>query len=321
MLRRLDTLLLFLSFFSVVYYYAQPPAFNSSKNWRKNKKEVVLSFGSTGFLGELGGRDMIGTEYSLLDLDLKSSAINFGLSYRFRFSPFFATSTVISYGVIKGDDALTLEPIRNARNLRFKSPIFSAYQRIEAIVYVKESVGHKFTIKKIKGKKNHAEQVYLFTGIGLTYFNPKGLYNGAWVPLRPLHTEGQGEPGRPKEYLPITPIIPFGIGFRTGLDRLWRVGFELTVFKTFTDYMDDVSTTGYDTDLLLEKYGPESAFLSNPALTEEHKGWFSKGQQRGDVKDKDSYIFANVSLIRNITYKTSRPRRPQLKWKGMRAKF
>ena len=85
--------------------------------------------------------------------------------------------------------------------------------------------------------------------------------------------------------------------------------------------MDDVSTTGFDTDLLAAKYGPEAAFLSNPAKTELHKGWFGEGDQRGDAKQKDAYFYANVIVVRNITYKTKSPRRPTIKWKGMRAKF
>jgi hypothetical protein len=299
----------------------QTTNFNSTKNWRRNKKELIINLGPTGFLGELGGRDIVGKDYSIADLDLKSTTFNVGFSYRYRFRPYFATSSIISIGSIKGDDKLTLEPARNARNLNFKSTIVSIYQRIEVMLYFKESFGHKYNFKGLKGKKNNNEQVYLFSGIGVTYFNPKGNYYGQWLPLRPLHTEGQGFPGRPKEYSPVTVVIPSGIGMRFGLTRMWRLGIELTYFKTYTDYMDDVSTTGFDTDLLLEKYGPESAYLSNPSETEQYKAWFANGQQRGDAKNKDAYVFANFIFARNITYKVSSPRRPQLKWKGMRAKF
>jgi hypothetical protein len=309
---------LILSYSSV---FSQTTNFNSTKNWRRNKKELILNVGPTGFLGELGGRDMIGKDYSMADLDLKSTTFNVGFSYRYRFKPYFATSTIFDIGMVRGDDKLTLEPARNARNLNFKSTIISLYQRIEMMLYFKESFGHKYNFKGLKGKKNNNEQIYIFSGIGLTYFEPKGNYYGQWVKLRPLHTEGQGFPGRPKEYLPITVIIPTGIGMRYSLARMWRLGIEFTYFKTFTDYMDDVSTTGFDTDLLLEKYGPESAYLSNPAETEQYKAWFANGQQRGDARQKDAYLFANIIVVRNITYKVSSPRRPQLKWKGMRAKF
>ena len=272
-------------------------------------------------MGELGGKDAIGTEYSLADLDLKSTTMNIGISYRYRFRPFFATSTIIDIGQVKGDDKLTLEPIRNARNLNFKSTLFTAYQRLEFLFYFKESFGHKYNFKGVSGKKNHNEQVYLFAGVGLCYFNPMGNYNGQWVKLKPLRTEGQGFPNRPKEYSLITPIIPVGLGFRMGIDRMWRVGLELTYFKTFSDYIDDVSTTGFDTDLLQEKYGTVAAYMSNPARTEQEKSWYANGQQRGNSKYKDAFLYANVIVVRNITYKVTAPRRPQLKWKGLRAKF
>ena len=301
--------------------YSQTTNFNSTKNWRRNKKEIVLNIGPTGFLGELGGKDAIGTNYSLADLDLKSTTFNVGLSYRYRFRPFWATSTIIDIGQVKGDDALTLEPARHARNLNFKSTLLSVYQRGEFIFYFKESFGHKYNFKGVSGRKNHNEQIYLFGGIGLCYFNPMGNYNGQWVKLRPLHTEGQGFPNRPKEYSLITPIIPVGLGFRMGIDRMWRIGLEITYFKTFSDYIDDVSTTGFDTDLLQEKYGTVAAVMSNPAKTEQEKSWFANGQQRGDSKHKDAYLYANIIIVRNITYKVSAPRRPQLKWKGLRAKF
>lgn len=314
-------LLISFIFICIDLSFSQLSNFNDSKNWRRNKKEITFGVGPTGFLGELGGKDQIGTDYSLADLDLKSTAFNLGLAYRYRFKPYFATSTIVSLGRIKGDDALTLEPVRNARNLNFQSILVSAYQRIEMMLYFKESFGHKYKFKGVEGQKNHNEQIYLFSGIGVSYFNPKGKYNGSLVALRPLHTEGQGFPGRPKEYKPFTAIVPFGIGMRIGVDRMWRVGLELTYFKTFTDYMDDVSTTGFDTDLLQERYGPEAAYLSNPALTEQHKAWFANGQQRGDQKNKDAFLFANLTIVRNVSYKVAKPRRPQMKWKGSRAKF
>jgi hypothetical protein len=301
--------------------YSQTTNFNSTKNWRRNKKELVLNIGPTGFLGELGGKDVVGNNYSLADLDLKSTTMNVGFSFRYRFKPFFATSSIIDIGQVKGDDKLTLEPARNARNLNFKSTLFTAYQRLEFLFYFKESFGHKYNFKGVSGKKNHNEQIYLFAGVGLCYFNPMGNYNGQWVKLKPLRTEGQGFPNRPKEYSLVTPIIPVGLGFRMGIDRMWRVGLELTYFKTFSDYIDDASTTGFDTDLLQEKYGTVSAFMSNPARTEQEKAWFSNGQQRGNPKYKDAFVYANVIVVRNITYKVTAPRRPQLKWKGLRAKF
>ena len=129
---------------------SQTTNFNSTKNWRRNKKELILNVGPTGFLGDLGGRDMVGKDYSMADLDLKSTTFNVGFSYRYRFRPYFATSTIVTIGSVKGDDKLTLESARNARNLNFKSTIVSIYQRIEIMLYFKESFGHKYNFKGLK---------------------------------------------------------------------------------------------------------------------------------------------------------------------------
>lgn len=42
--------------------------------------------------------------------------------------------------------------------------------------------------------KSKAEFIYVYTGIGIFYFNPQININGDWTKLKPLHTEGQGLP-------------------------------------------------------------------------------------------------------------------------------
>lgn len=278
----------------------------------------MFGIGATQFLGDLGGRDMIGKDYSLVDLDLPSTSIGGMVGYRFRFHPYWATSSTLNIGMVRGNDAQTNEIIRNSRNLHFRSMIFEFQQRIECIILANEKFGARYNISghsKRMGNKN--DQVYLFTGIGVSYFNPKAQYNGSWVALRPLHTEGQGLDGGPSQYLPVTATVPFGIGIRTGLGRMWRIGIEATYVKTFTDYIDDVHGTYYDPTILAAQYGAESAYLSNPAKS--NTNWFAPGQQRGD-KQNDAYFYLNVVVSKNITYKDYARQRRMNKWKG-RYKF
>ena len=93
--------------------------------------------------------------------------------------------------------------------------------------------------------------------------------------------------------------IPVGIGFKYTLDRSWGVGLELGIRKTFTDYIDDVSTTYFD----FANYSgadPLSAQLSDrsngsdPNIT-------APGAQRGDPRENDSYMFAIFSLNYKLT--------------------
>lgn len=298
--------------------FAQHTNFNTQRNWSLNKKEIMFGVGATQFLGDLGGRDQIGTDYSLVDLDFPSTSIGGMLGYRYRFHPYWATTTSFNIGLLKGDDALTREIIRESRNLHFRSIIVELHQRIEVIVLANEKFGNRYSLSRhSKRMKNHNEQLYLFSGVGICYFNPKAQYNGSWVALRPLSTEGQGLPDGPKKVLPVTATIPLGIGFRFGLNRMWRMGIEATYVKTFSDYIDDVSTVYYDRDVLLAEVGPEAAYLSNPSS--QNSTWFAAGQQRGD-KQKDAYFYLNVVFARNITYKDYARQRKMQRWKG-RYKF
>lgn len=291
--------------------------FNSSKNWSMNKKEIFFTVGATQFLGDLGGRDKIGTQKSLADIDWGSTRMGFGFGYRYRFHPMFATSTHLYAGLLSGDDSKTNEIIRRSRNLHFRSPVVELSQRIEFNILANEKVGARYSIKGLKGARYKADLLYVFTGIGGTFFNPQANINGSWENLRDLKTEGQGLPGGPDEYSRITASIPIGIGFKLGIGQFWRIGMEFSYHKTFTDYMDDVSGNYYDPDVLAAEIGANAAYASNPAI--ENQGWFAPGQQRGNPDDDDAFFLANIVVTRNITYSKPKGGR-RVKWKG-RTKF
>jgi hypothetical protein len=278
--------------------------FNNQKNWTNNRKELRFSIGVTQFLGDLGGKDQIGTDYRLTDLDLKSTNLMGMIGYRYRLSSKFATTTSLTLGMLKGDDALTTEKFRMARNLRFRAPILELTQRIDFMIYTHEKIGKRYNIRGIKGFKNRNEQIYIFAGVGLVGFMPQGIYNGKWYNLRPLSTEGQGLLGGTKKTLPVTVTLPIGIGFRVGISREWRIGVETSYMKTFSDYIDDVHGVYYDKDLLAAQKGPIAAALSDRSdfTNPDQHNWFVGGQQRGD-KQKDAYFFVNIVLTRNITYR------------------
>lgn len=299
--------------------FSQSSNFNSQKEWSKNKKELMFQVGATQFLGDLGGRDAIGKDYSLADINFSSTNMNLGFGFRYRFHPRFATTTLLSVGMLEGDDALTEEPARKERNLSFRSPVVNLNQRIEWIIFSNEKVGKRYSISGLKGMKERNEQFYVFSGIGIAYFNPQTKYNGSWVNLRPLKTEGQGLEGGPKEYKPYTATIPFGVGYRFGISKMWRMGIEASYIKTFSDYIDDVSGSFYDRATLATQVSPESAALSNRAPN--NPQWFRAGDQRGDKTDKDAYFFLNITVSKNITYVNKNSVYKVRKYKYSRSKF
>ncbi|MFN6014933.1 MAG: hypothetical protein ACK47F_09630, partial [Flavobacteriales bacterium] len=158
---------------STATVHAQHTNFNTQRNWSLNKKEIMFGFGATQFTGDLGGRDRIGTDYSLVDIDLPSTSIGGMIGFRYRFHPYWATTTSLNIGRLKGDDALTNEVIRESRNLHFRSIVVELHQRIECIVFANEKFGARYKLPGHKGFKDHNEQIYLFTGVGINYFNPK----------------------------------------------------------------------------------------------------------------------------------------------------
>ena len=281
--------------------------FNNQKNWTNNRKELRFSFGITQFLGDLGGKDQVGTDYSLKDLDLKSLNYMAMIGYRHRLSKLFATTTSLTFAILKGDDALTTEKYRNARNLKFRAPILELSQRLDFMLYRKEKIGRRYNIRGLKGFKNRNEQVYAFAGVGLVYFAPQGQIVGdnKWYDLRSKSTEGQGLLGGIKKYSPVTVCLPIGLGFRVGISREWRIGLEASYIKTFSDYIDDVHGVYYDNSLLAAQKGPIAAALADRSdkSIDDQKTWFVGGQQRGD-KQKDAYFFVNVVVTRNITYRS-----------------
>ena len=278
---------------------AQHINFNSQKNWSLNKKEILFGFGATQFNGDLGGGATAGIDYSMKDIDWPSTGINGMIGFRYRFHPSFATTTKLSYFTLKGDDKLSEESIRNARNLNFKTGVFELQQRIEWIAFSVEKFSPTYSLPGKSKGKNKNQQYYLFTGLGAAYFNPKAEYNGKVYNLRELKTEGQAKP-----YSPITLTIPMGVGVRFGLGTSWRFGIEASYVKTFSDYIDDVSTVYADPNSFSD---PVASILSNPSDLSVTVGngfnWFGAGYQRGDSKQKDAFYQLNFVITRNITYK------------------
>ncbi|UKN02946.1 hypothetical protein K6119_05385 [Paracrocinitomix mangrovi] len=267
--------------------------FTTSDYWKGQRKELLFGIGATNFLGDLGGLNKIGTDYSFMDLEWVTTRPSGHLGYRYRLRPWVATKSLLQYGVLRGSDQLTTEPFRHNRNLSFKTHLIEFSQHLELVIYNNEHYGRRNKIYGLKGHRNKNDLLYLFSGISVFAYIPQAEDG---TNLRPLNTEGQGLPGGPKKYGLVNIGIPFGMGFKLGLDRVWRMSFELSYTKTFTDYLDDVSGVYYD----WAGNGYTEPDYADPSLGA-FPNWTNPGEQRGDSKQKDAYFFFNVSIIRNLT--------------------
>lgn len=280
-----------LSFTFLVLFSSMSEAQRLRARWKAYRYEWSFGVGASNFLGDLGGANAIGTNgFKDLELSLTRPALTFGM--RYKLSPALSLHSHLTYGHVRGDDKLTKEFFRSTRNLNFKSNIYEFNVNFEAAL-LSQNEGGIYRLRGVRRSNSFEGSLYGFIGIGVFHFNPKGQINDKWYELQPLGTEGQGiSPARDK-YKRTQICIPFGIGGRYFFNRRWGVGFEFGLRKTFTDYIDDVSKTYYDSEAIAQANGPIAAALSNPNPSSETT---ATGQQRGDPRDKDSYMFAIISL-------------------------
>lgn len=283
----------------------------------KPQPEFIVGLGAANFLGELGGANQIGTNF-VKDFEFSMTRPSAAVGVRYKFHNRFAVKGGFYYQLVSGNDNLTKEPFRNNRNLHFRSSIYELSAQIEVFL-TKEKVGSRYKIKNAKGAKSFDFQAYAFLGVGGFFYNPKAKYNGEWQTLHKLHTEGQGLPGGPKQYKRVSFCIPYGLGGSTKLTNDFRIGLEIGIRKTFTDYIDDVSGVYYDNAKIVGSYGAVAGQAADPSLFnmpaelggDTAGGWQSApGEQRGDVKDKDAFMFINVTL----SYKIPKKRKTRSKF-------
>lgn len=216
-----------------------------------------------------------------------------GLVYRYNPSRRFAWHIHGIYGSVQAEDALSNDPAQQIRNLSFRSQVIEFSTILEFNFFNYEI-----------GNKNHPATPYIFGGISIFRYNPKANFLGEWIPLQPLGTEGQGSTfyADRKEYALISGTFPFGVGVK--FHALGKLGFSLEwgLRRTFTDYLDDVSSTYADPDVLFATNGELAAVLADRSLV--NPGPINTGRQRGNVTNNDWYSFAGLT----ITYKIQPPK-------------
>ena len=187
------------------------------------KLDVFAGASSSHFLGDLGGKAVIGTN-DFQDLDLPSTRYGLTMGARLRLNKTFALRANLWYARLAASDQLTSNSSRQVRNLSFYSRIWEADALAEMTVL---------------SSRDRRKSLYVFGGIGRFSFNPKTKYNGQVYALHDIGTEGQY------------------------LTQRAYLSFEINGRKTTTDYIDDVSTTYADPYLMLTQQGQLAVDLSN----------------------------------------------------------
>lgn len=245
------------------------------------KSQVYKKYSELGLYG--------GVSYYLGDLNPAKQFFmvrpGVGLVYRFNPSRRFTWQFHGIYSSVQAYDSLANNDFQVTRNLSFRS----------RIIEVAGSLQFNFFDYEIGNLETPATP-YIFAGIAVYNFNPKAEMNDDWVELRPLGTEGQGSglKSAPKPYSLLGVSIPFGMGFKFHAFGRLGVSIEWGIRKTYTDFLDDVSTTYVDENILFANKGLQASEFADRAITS--PGISNVNRQRGNPTTNDWYSFAGITL-------------------------
>jgi len=231
-----------------------------------------------GFIG--GGSYYLG---DLSPAHFKNILPGGGLAIKKNIDRRFSYKAELLYLNVAADDLDNpTDTIALSRGLHFQSTIYELSGQIE------------FNFLPYQpGNALYTWTPFVYTGVSFFHFNPQAENkNGEWVDLQPLGTEGQGTSLFDRKEYSLTQVaIPIGGGVKIAVNPSFNIILEYGIRKTFTDYLDDVSTTfvgngsSYPKEMNLDAIS-----MSDPLKTH------SQGDQRGDPNKNDWYSFAGITL-------------------------
>lgn len=204
-----------------------------------------------------------------------------GITLRQNFDRRFSFKSSILYTNIYADDRDSKDQVNLNRNLHFRSNIIEISGQVEFNFLPYET-----------GNSLYPFSPFVFTGISIFNYNPQAeASDGQWYDLQPLGTEGQETTLRPylKKYSLTQFSIPFGGGIKVSVNKNFNLILEYGIRKTFTDYIDDVSTTyaGIPTE-----FNNLAIELSDRSLD----GPKQAGEERGISTNNDWYSFTGITF-------------------------
>lgn len=236
--------------------------------------EVGFTIGAAFYRGELSGEQV----FDFANVDKPA----FGIQVRF--SPYTRFSARLEGMYAR----IGASPENNApvQGLNFQSTIYDAHILVE------------WNMVDANFSRSVGLTPYLFGGLGGLYFQSQAEFQGEFIDLQPLGTEGQGLEGYDSRYNQLNAAIPAGLGLRIWLGDRFSLLLEGSTRFLFTDYLDDVSDRSVVYQDILDGNGATAAALSNPNIVPGSDEALQP-YRRGDAR-KDGLYFLNLSL----TYRT-----------------
>ena len=255
--------------------------------------EIGVAAGGSTLMGDIGGTEKT-ENWNLLDIAYKNTRFSVSTFGRRMIDYRFYANFQLNYIYLYAHDKNSIGTGREKRNLSFFNHMGEALTQIEY---------HPIIIKDLGGKNRYLANlnIYISTGVGVLYQNPKAVINNQTVELSPLNTEGPG-----KDYSAFQFVLPFTVGtfvtFRTTNEhyKTHRIGLSFNYRFTYFDYLDDVSTTYPGIDA----FGDDQT-----AINASYRGdneYPEKGSQRGGSGANDHYLTVMLSYSRRINSRNKR---------------
>ena len=232
--------------------------------------QAEIMAGVTGYNGDLSQSSFKGMGPSI--------AAN--IKYLFP-NDFLLLRAGVSYGKVSADDKNNTDLSIQVRNLNFKSDIVEGSLCLEV---------------NILDPTIYTGYPYIFAGVGVFHSNPYTFdNNNQKTYLQPLGTEGQGLAAYPNRavYSLTQFCVPFGLGWKYKINEKFDLIYELGFRYTNTDYLDDVSTTYADPQILLQSRGPIAEQL---AYRQVKPPIATAGNVRGNPEAKDWYYMTGLKF-------------------------
>lgn len=247
---------------------------------------VTASFAAQAQL-EIGG--FVGGSFYMGDLNpgkpFLQTDVAYGFIGRYNLSGRWTARLHLYQGKIAGDDELS--NWLPERSLSFSSGIteLAGVMEFHFLPYFNGSMKDYWT-------------PYIFVGAGMVYHNPELDEQE----LKQFGTEGQNQSGdlpageTRDGYSNYLFSMPFGVGVKYSFSKHISTSIEWGMRKTWSDYLDDVSTTYYLNSSDFDPTDPsyDNIEYSDPNMNHEAL------MQRGNSKTNDWYSFFGLTLTYHI---------------------
>ncbi len=260
--------------------------------------EAGISVNAMNCLTDMGGKKGVGTKF-LKDLNIGKTHLSGGIFFSAAYKNAVALRLEGTFGQISGDDDVLIgitdiAKERYNRNLNFRSYITDVSAMLEIHpMYI-------FVDWPAKETSPPRTSPYIVGGIGYFSFNPQTRLGNRYIDLQKLSTEGQGFAEYPdrKVYKLNQFNIPLGGGAKYELSPLINLRAEIVYRTTFTDYLDDLSTTYID-PALFDKYfgvGSQKAINARALYDQQRIKVAGIDGRRGKPTHTDGYFTANLKI-------------------------